>query len=281
MSKIGVAVCGNSGIDYFDHDEKIRVFRSLLLMGEEEYEDYVDISADSFYERIVNEPELDVKTAQTSTGVIKEMYDEMIEDGFDELIVITISKELSGTYQNAVLAAKMVDVPVHLFDSKSVSYVEASMAIEAQKMVDSGYDVDAILKRMEYLRDHNHIYVTVHTLKYLVKNGRLSNAAGFFGSLMKLKPLLEITDDGKVVTKKKIRTTKKARKMMFDIFYDEIEGKDVEVFLIYTNNKEEIKAMRDEMLEHDGIDEVKLIPLTPVVGCHAGPGTMGLGYLER
>lgn len=281
MSKIGVAVCGNSGIDYFDHDEKIRVFRSLLLMGEEEYEDYVDISADSFYERIVNEPELDVKTAQTSTGVIKEMYDEMIEDGFDELIVITISKELSGTYQNAVLAAKMVDVPVHLFDSKSVSYVEASMAIEAQKMVDSGYDVDAILKRMEYLRDHNHIYVTVHTLKYLVKNGRLSNAAGFFGSLMKLKPLLEITDDGEVVTKKKIRTTKKARKMMFDIFYDEIEGKDVEVFLIYTNNKEEIKAMRDEMLEHDGIDEVKLIPLTPVVGCHAGPGTMGLGYLER
>ena len=281
MSKIGIAVCGNSGIDYFDHNEKIRVFRSLLLMGEEEYEDFVDISADTFYERIVAEPDLDVKTAQTSTGVIKAMYDEMTDKGFDELIVITVSKELSGTYQNAVLAARMVDVPVHLFDSKSVSYVEASMAIDAQRMADAGDDVDAILKRLEYLRDHNHIFVTVHTLRYLVKNGRLSNAAGFFGSLLKLKPLLEVSDDGKVITKKKIRTTTKARKMMFDIFYDEIKGKNVEVFLIYTNNKEEIKAMRDEMVKHDGIDDVKLIPLTPVVGCHAGPGTMGLGYIER
>lgn len=155
------------------------------------------------------------------------------------------------------------------------------MAIEAQKMVDEGKDSDTILSRLDTMRENNHIYVTVHTLKYLVKNGRLSNAAGFFGSLLKLKPLLEVSKDGKVETKRKIRTTKKARQIMFDLFYEEIDGKDVEVFLIYTNNEEEIRAMRDEMLTHDGIDEVKLIPLTPVVGCHAGPGTMGLGYLER
>jgi len=282
MSKIGVAVCGNSGLDYLVHDKEIRIFRSLLLIGESEYEDFVEITSDDFYDRITKNPDLDIRTAQTSTGKILEMYQEMVSKGYDELIIITVSKHLSGTYQNAVLAAKMLeDVPVHVFDSLSVSYVEASMATTAMKMSRENKSVEEILKRLEFIRDHNHIYVTVDTLRYLVKNGRLSNAAGFLGSMLKLKPLLHVSPEGKVVTLDKIRTTSKAREAMLEKIKEEIKGKKVELFVIYTNNMGEMLDFQEQLQEIDGISDVKLIPLTPVVGCHAGPGTMGMGYIEK
>lgn len=282
MSKIGVAVCGNSGLDYLVHDKEIRIFRSLLLIGDSEYEDFVEITSDDFYDRITKNPDLDIRTAQTSTGKILEMYQEMVSKGYDELIIITISKHLSGTYQNAVLAAKMLeDIPVHVFDSLSVSYVEAFMATTAMKMSRENKSVEEILKHLEFIRDHNHIYVTVDTLRYLVKNGRLSNAAGFLGSMLKLKPLLHVSAEGKVVTLDKIRTTSKAREAMLEKILQEIKGKKVELFVIYTNNMGEMLDFQEQLQEVEGITDVKLIPLTPVVGCHAGPGTMGMGYIEK
>jgi len=280
MNKIGVAVCGNSGIDYLVHDKDIRKFRSLLVIEEKEFEDFVDIDAENFYGQLVKNPDLDIHTAQTSTGYLVEMYNEMHQAGYEELIIITIARELSGTYQNAVLAANMVDIKVHVFDSVSLSYVEALMAMTAKKMADAGKSVQEILKELEYIRDHNHIYVCVDTLKYLVKNGRLSNASGLLGSLLKIKPLLEVSKAGKVETIEKIRTTKKARDEMKRRFLSEIEGKNVIPFIIYTNNLQDMFEIKDEF-ENAGLEEVLLIPLTPVVGCHAGPGTMGVGYIER
>lgn len=280
MGKIGIAVCGNSGIDYAMHDKKIKVFRSLLIMEGKEYEDFVQINADDFYDSLVKNPDLDIHTAQTSTGLIHEMYEKFKAEGCTELIVITISQHLSGTYQNAVLATKMIDdLVVHVFDSRSVSYPEAKMAHTAQKMADSGKSAEEILHALETIRDNNHIYVCVDTLKYLVKNGRLSGAAGFFGSMLKLKPLLEVSKQGKVETLDKIRTTAKARGEMMDRFVAEIAGKNVDAFFIYTNNYDEVSEMKKDLMARTGLKEVRMVPLTPVVGCHAGPGTMGLGYV--
>lgn len=280
MGKIGVAVGGNSGIDYMVHDKEIRKFRSLLIIEGKEYEDFVDIKAEDFYKQLNDNPDLDMHTAQTSTGHLVEMYNEMHEAGYDELLIITISKELSGTYQNAVLAAGMVDFPVHVFDSVSLSYVEALMALTAKKMADEGKSLEDIITELEFIRDHNHIYVCVDTLKYLVKNGRLSNASGLIGSILKIKPLLEVSWKGKVETLDKIRTTKKARKEMKKRYLEEVKDKDVIPFIIYTNNMEEMHDIKEEY-EEAGLKDVLLIPLTPVVGCHAGPGTMGVGYIER
>lgn len=280
MGKIGVAVCGNSGLDYLVHDKEIRIFRSLLIIEDKEYEDFVDISSDDFYKQLVDNPDLDIHTAQTSTGYLVKMYQEMHDAGYDDLIIITISKELSGTYQNAVLAANMVDIKVHVFDSMSLSYVEAMMAMTAKKMADEGASVKKILDELAFIRDHSHIYVCVDTLKYLVKNGRLSNASGLIGSLLKIKPLLEVSKTGKVETISKIRTTKKARMEMKERFLAEVKDKDVVPFIVYTNNMDEMFDIKEEY-EAEGLNDILLIPLTPVVGCHAGPGTMGVGYIEK
>jgi DegV family protein with EDD domain len=278
--KIGIAVDGNSGIDYLERDKEIRIFRSHLLIEKEEYEDFVEISSDEFYKRLNDNPDLDISTTQTSTGNILEMYEEMKAAGYNELIIITISKELSGTYQNAVLAASMIDIDVTVYDSKSVSYIQALMAMKAMEMSKAGKSKEDILEVLDFIRDHNHIYITVDTLKYLVKNGRLSNVAGAIGSLLKLKPLLEVNDERKVKTVAKIRTTKKARKLLVERLIEEVSDKDVLTFVVYTNNRDEMEIFKEE-LESRGIKDVLLVPLTPVVGTHAGPGTMGVGYIER
>ena len=280
MGKIGVAVCGNSGIDYLVHDKEIRKFRSLLKIGKEEYEDFVDISSDEFYSRLLKNPDLDISTAQTSTGKILEMYEEMKSAGYKEILVITISNQLSGTYQNAVLAAKMIDIPVHVYDSLSLTYVEGFMAMTAKKMADANKSLTEILEALDKIRDNNHVYITVDTLKYLVKNGRLSGVAGALGSLLKLRPLLHISKAGKVETLDKIRTTSKAREELKSRILTEVKDKNVIAFIVYTNNMGEMLDLKDE-LEAQGLKDILLIPLTPVVGCHAGPGTMGVGYIEK
>jgi len=280
MEKIGVAVCGNSGIDYLVHDKGIRKFRSLLNMGNKEFEDFVDISSDDFYSRLEKNPDLDISTSQTSTGKILEMYEEMKAAGYTKLLVITISKLLSGTYQNAVLAAKMIDIDVIVYDSLSLTYVEALMAMTAKKMADQNKTLEEIISQLDKIRDNNHVYITVNTLKYLVKNGRLSGVAGALGSLLKLRPLLHLSKDGRVETLDKIRTTTKAREELKQRILNEVKGKDVIPFIVYTNNMEEMLDLKDELETH-GLKDVLLIPLTPVVGCHAGPGTMGVGYIEK
>ncbi len=283
MAKIGVAVCGNSGLDYMQHDKEIRIYRSLLNLDGKEYEDFVGINAEDFYKKLVENPDVAAFTAQTSTGYLLNMYEEMKAAGYVEAIVITISAPLSGTYQNALLASRMIEgFQVHLFDSKSVSYVEAKMALKAWEMSQKGKSVADILKVLETIRDNNHIYVTVDTLKFLVKNGRLSNAAGFLGSLLKLKPLLEISKEGKVQTIDKIRTTSKAREAMVQRFLEETKSlTNYETFIVYTNNRDEMVEYAKHLETDHGFKNILLVPLTPVVGCHAGPGTMGLGYVPQ
>ena len=280
MERIGVAVCGNSGIDYLVHDKEIRKFRSLLNIEKKEYEDFIEINSDDFYSRLEKNPDLDISTSQTSTGKILEMYEEMKNAGYTKLIVITISKQLSGTYQNAVLAAKMIDIEVIVYDSLSLTYVEALMAMTAKKMADEKKSVEEIIAQLDKIRDNNHVYITVNTLKYLVKNGRLSGVAGAIGSLLKLRPLLHISKEGKVETLDKIRTTSKAREELKQRFLTEVKDKNVIPFIVYTNNMAEMLDLKDELETH-GLNDILLIPLTPVVGCHAGPGTMGVGYIEK
>jgi len=283
MSKVGVLLCGNSGIDYIDHNYDIPVIRSILLFGEEEYRDFVDITASAFYQKLVDEPNIAPSTAQAATGVILEQYEEMLAKGYDELIVITISEKLSGTYAGCVMAANMLeDKKITVFDSKTVSFPQAKMGLRAAELLQEGKNTEEVLKELEFIRDNSMIWFSVETLKYLVKNGRLSGAAGFVGSLMKIKPMLEVTKEGKVESIEKIRTSSKATERVIEKFLSDIEGKDVEAFLINTNNDDRIEYITKRIKEErEDIKNINVYPLTPVVGAHAGPGTVGLGYILK
>jgi DegV family protein with EDD domain len=119
----------------------------------------------------------------------------------------------------------------------------------------------------------------VDTLKYLVKNGRLSATSGFVGTLLKIKPLLHIQKDGSLVPYEKIRTTNKAQARLIEIIHNDIEGKNVIVFIVYTNNEEKALEVKQQILQTRPDVTIEVVPLTPVVGAHAGPGTLAVGYI--
>lgn len=279
--KIGLVVCGNSGVDYMSLDYPVKVIRSTLNLDGKEYEDYVDIQAKEFYKLIEENPNVDVSTSQTSTGKIASVYEELKEEGYTDVIVVVISSKLSGTYQGAMLAKEMVkDINIYVLDSRSVSYGEAYLILEAIRLIKEGKKKIEIIDYLEKVRDHIYIYVLVDTLKFLVKNGRLSATSGFLGTLLKIKPLLNIQKDGSLVPYEKIRTTNKAQSRLIEIIEGNIKEKNVIMFIAYTNNKEKAQELKDIFLKFRKDITIELVPLTPVVGAHAGPGTLGIGYIE-
>ena len=279
-NKIAIIACSNACLDYFKNDYNIKIFRSTLHLGDEDFLDYIDISADDFYKRLENDKTVFPSSSYYPLGKMIETYEDLVKEGYNKAIVISISSELSGIVNASKMAANEVDgLDVTVFDSKTLAYPEAKMALTAAKMASKGKSVNEIIKELEYIRDNNKIYFAVNTLTYLVKNGRLSNASGFIGNTLKIKPLLTISKDGKVETVEKIRTFKKAVDRVLEMYFEETKGKNVEPFIVHANN-EETRDYLIEVLKTDNpeLKEIATMPLTAVVGAHSGPKTIGLGY---
>ncbi len=283
MEKLGLLVCTNSAIDYIPHDFKVGVIRSTILMGGKEYVDYEELTAEQFYQKLEADPSLFPRTAMASTGTMLQFYEDLKAEGCDTILFVTISSKMSGIYENALLAAKMIEgVDVRVFDSKSVGYIECKMIFAAHEAYEAGKSIDEIIKELEYIRDNNHIYFAVKDLRYLVKNGRLSNAAGFVANMLKIKPLLEINKEGAVVSIEKIRTFSRAVDRVIEKFLTETEGIEVEPFIIHANNPEVAAYIREKVLAaRPGYKKIDDFILTPAVGAHSGPKAITIGYIIK
>jgi len=281
MKKLGLMVCTNSSIDYLNFDFDVTIIRSMVIMGSKEYIDYEELTAQEFYDMIEKDPTIIPRTAMASTGTMAEAYEKLRDSGCDTIIFVTISSKMSGIYENAVLAKKMVEgVDIHVFDSKSVGYIESAMVFKAHEGYKNGKSIEEIIKDLEYIRDNNKIYFAVNDLKFLIKNGRLSNAAGFMANMLKIKPLLEIDKSGAVVSIEKIRTFSRAVDRVIEKFMQETKDKSVEAFIIHANNPETTKYIRAKVLElRPELGEIKDYLLTPAVGAHSGPGAITIGYI--
>ncbi len=274
--KFAVIVCSNSGIDYVDHNYNIPVFRSVINFGNESYEDYTGIKADEFYEKL--KQNLFPTTAFVSIGKMIDTFDRLKHNGYTGVLVITISKSLSGLYDSVVLASKEVkDFEVIGYNSKTLAFPQTYMALEASRMFEENKSLDEVINRLNYLRDKQKMYFSVDTLEYLIKNGRLSKVAGVVANLASIRPLLTLDENGKVVTLTKTRTSKKSRQLMIDTLLKEIENKNVIVYISHANS-----IYLEEVLQilNKTINKIEVCYLTPVVGAHAGPNAIALGYIE-
>jgi len=140
--KIAVVACSNACLDYFDYDYDIPIFRSTLHLGEEDYLDYVDIKADDFYKRLEEDKSVFPSSSYMPLGQMIEIYEDLEKQGYTDVIVISISKEMSGIYNASQIASKELDtLKVHAFDSKTVAYPEAKMALKAAEMAKAGNTV--------------------------------------------------------------------------------------------------------------------------------------------
>lgn len=283
MSKIGIVTCSTSGLDYLPGYEEVRIARTTIIMDGQEYLDGLTMHPQDFYDKLDSLQDVP-KTSQPSTGHLLEIFEEMKAQGYTDIIYISISDQLSGTYQAVCLTKELIDgINIHPFNTKTATFVHGFMATEAYRLAKEGKSVEEILAYLEYLRDNDRIFFMVDDLKYLVKNGRLSNVASVIANMLKIKPLLEIGDDGKIVAKEKIRTTTKAIDRVIDSFLEDTDnGNNAKfVFILQTDAKDKVEYVKGRLSEA-GIDTTNIIdaPVSPGIGCHVGKGVVGIGYIK-
>jgi len=281
MNKIKVIVCSNSAIDYIEYPKEIEIFRMNLHFGSESYLDFVEMPAKEFYQRIGDNPNDIPKTSYTPLGQMLERFDQLEKEGYTDAIVITIARPLSGMCDAIKKIATETKLNVVAYDSRTLAYPEAYMAITAQKMVQNGANLEEILGVLDFIRDNNHMFFTVDTLLYLVKNGRLSKLQGTLGSMLQLKPVLTFSKEGKVETLEKIRTSNKALRRVVELYLEETKGMDCLTFISHAHNDEAVALMTELIHEVYPNREIVSSYLTPVVGAHTGPKAIGLGWIRK
>ena len=281
-NKIAIVTCSNSGIDYIDHEDYIEVLRSSINFGSDEsYLDFVEMRNKEFYERISENPNDVPKTAYAPIGKIMEVFDNLHNKGYEEVIAIVISEKLSNLCDAIRSLDRQTKIKIHAFNSKAVSYGIAYLVLKAQEMANSGILSGKIIETLTKLRDNSGVFFTVDTLLYLIKNGRLSKVAGAFGSLLNVRPILEINKEGSVVTLEKQRGTKRAFRRVVELYMDTtLNMKNIVTYIVHANNDEGAQLIKDQIRQAYPDRELVTCLLTPVVGAHAGPKAIGIGYIN-
>ncbi|MCK9535991.1 MAG: DegV family protein [Bacilli bacterium] len=281
MSKIAIISDVNAGLDYIGYDPDIPVLRSIVNFGDEHYVDGIDIKADEFYQKLKTSAVIPSTSAPT-IGEAMALMDRLIDEGYTDVIMYSISYKLSSIGQ---MVETLIDdykekIKIYVVDTKLATYMQGYIAVRAKEMAEAGKSVLEILDYSNYLIDNQHAYFIVDDLNYLVKNGRLSGAAGFVGNLLRIKPVLELTKDGRIVSKLKVKTHKKAVETALNMFFDEVkDAKKVKMMVYHTEREEEAEEYADRLKkECSNAYEVEVHMVTPAVGAHIGCGIIGFGY---
>ncbi len=247
-----------------------------VIFGEKTYRSGVDLQASEFYELQKSCKKLP-STAQTTANDFVEMYTKIAEDA-DEIITITVSSKLSATYQSAEMAQKtFTKIPVHTVDSGSASWGQALIAIAAARAADQGKEVDEIIHLIEEIKERMNVFFVLDTLEYLHKGGRIGGAAAFFGSALHIKPILYLKD-GKIESYEKQRTRKRSIARILEILEEKAAGKTIHIAILHGNSPEEAAEIENHIRQKYSCFEIFSVEIGPVIGVHAGPGTLGLAF---
>lgn len=284
MQKTAVIAVSTGCLDYLDIPyDNLFIVRCKILIDNQTYNDYVDITAERFYEMLINDKSLMPSSSMPSLGEMTETFDQIGDAGYDNVLVITISSALSGTYQTALMAKNTYNkqLNIHVIDTKNAAISEGFLSLEALRMIENDIPLDNIINTLESLSTSRKQYFMVDNLRLLVKNGRLSGASGFLGNLLKIKPILEVNDDGKIVPFEKVRTQKKALERMVNHVLDDLKAIDNFVITYDTSdNKDGFNYVKSRIDAAYPNNRFYAAPITPVIGCHTGVGTVGIAYFN-
>ncbi len=257
----------------------LRVVPLYVRFGEESYRDYVDLSPAAFYARLEASAETPT-TSQPTPGDFLAAYEEL--GGYERILSLHIASNLSGTSQSAQTAADMEGSGrVRVLDSRTASAAIALLALAIQRRLERGTtdeEVDALIRR--YTQE-NGLLFTVNTLEYLARGGRIGKAAAFAGNLLNVKPILGLRD-GEIYPIKRVRGNQKAfQEFRRQFEADTVDRPSLHVGIAHAAAPERLAALT-ELVEHVRPQATIEVPTTlgPVVGTHAGPGTVGFFWFD-
>ncbi len=286
MSKIAIITDSNSGITQKEA-EQLGIFvvpMPFMINGEDFFED-INLTQDQFYEKLAEDAS--VSTSQPTPESLLTLWDKVLKD-YDQIIYIPMSSGLSGSCQSAyMLAQEEYEGKVFVIDNQRISVTQRQSALDAKAMADAGYTAEQIKDKLLEMALDASIYIMLDTLHYLKKGGRITPAAAALGTLLRLKPVLQIQGE-KLDAFAKARTTAQGKSIMINAIKADIEnrfgGMEAGDFLIagaYTNNLEIAQEWKKEVEAAFPGHEMHMDPLSLSVGCHIGPGALAVTVTRK
>ena len=243
--------------------------------GDEVFRDHVDLSTDEFFRRLKASPQLP-RTSQPSVGVFEEAY-RSLRQGGDEIVSVHLSSKVSGTYNSALMAAQSVgEGKIDVVDSLSTSMALGFIALEGAKLARAGRDRQAVAECLRGLVPKARVICVVDTLTYLERGGRIGKARALLGSLLNVKPILQLKD-GEVVPLGRARGRPQALNRLVELL--ERDGKVRQLAIMHGAAQTDAEQLRERVASsYPGVD-IQLTEIGAVLGTHTGPGVIGFTYL--
>ena len=250
----------------------------VLIFGEEMLEDRVDIQPNEFYERLEVDPHHPT-TSQATPASFNKIYSKLLGEGYDILAVL-VSPKLSGTVESANQSKKMFpDAAIEVLNSESVAMGLGWQALMAARAAKEGASLAECKEVAEKAKPLTGVVFAVETLEFLHRGGRIGGGAKFLGTTLQMKPILEIRDGG-IESVERVRTRKKSLARLVRLVEERIAGRTpLHLATLHANAEEDARWLLDVGCAHLHPDEKMYSEISPAVGTHAGPGTVGLAFL--
>lgn len=251
-----------------------------VRFGEEEYADGQELTKPRFYELLLASEELP-KTSQASPQVLTDLFADAVRAG-DEAIYITLSSGISGTYQTALMVAEEVGEGCYVLDSLNATGGQRMLVEYAVRLRDQGCSAREILDKVGALRDRVTLYACIDTMEYLYKGGRISRTAYTLGSLAQIKPMIHVSQEGKVTVPAKAMGMRKGMDMLIKNLQNRKPDRAFPVYVMYTNNRSVAETLAQKLgVQGHRISEDQIIGVGAAIGSHIGPDACGIVYVAE
>lgn len=281
MSNIAIVTDSNSGITQQQAAEiGVYVLPMPFYINEELFFEEITLSQEEFYKRL--EEDADISTSQPSPADVMELWNKLLEE-YDEVIYIPMSSGLSSSCESAAAYADDYNGRVFVVDNQRISVTQRQSVLDALYLSKNGRSAEEIKDFLERIKFESSIYITLETLKYLKKGGRITPAAAAIGTVLNLKPVLQIQGD-KLDAYSKCRGKRLARKTMIDAIRKDLETRfkqawekgQVHMEIAYSGNQEEALEWKTELEEAFPGVEFYMAPLSLSISCHIGKGALAV-----
>ncbi len=284
MKKIAILTDSNSGITQ-EQAKELGVFvlpMPFYINGELFFED-ISLTQDAFYQKL--EEDAEISTSQPSPGDVMDLWDKILEE-YDEIVHIPMSSGLSSTCETAIALSGEYGGKVQVVDNQRISVTQWESVLDAMKLRDVGKTAVEIKEILEREKKESTIYITVDTLKYLKKGGRITPAAAALGTVLNLKPVLTIQGE-KLDAYSKVRGWRAAKRTMLRAIEKDIQNrfeckeKNLVIGVVYGGNPEEAQEWKTEVENVFSGYEIKYAPLSLSVACHIGKGALAITCTKK
>lgn len=288
MSRIAVITDSNSGITQAQAKElSVFVLPMPFMINEETYFEDINLTQEEFYKRL--EEGADISTSQPSPEEVMKLWKEKLAE-YDEIVHIPMSSGLSGSCQSAMMLASepKFEGKVHVVNNQRISVTQRQSVLDAVKMAENGMSGAQIKEALEADKFNSSIYIMLDTLYYLKKGGRITPAAAALGTLLRLKPVLQIQGE-KLDAFAKARTSGQGKSIMINAIKNDInnrfggltEEKGIWLQMAYTGDRKAAEQFKAEVMEAFPGYEIHMDPLSLSVACHIGPGALAVACCKK